>query len=95
MPMVRKLTRSAREAASWNYRRVDAPPFIAHEPGWIPQYHICSTVCRRDEEVEWTWTHTPQGDYVSGFTKIPRAAPVAATDDDDDDDEDVRAYRPT
>jgi hypothetical protein len=24
------------------------------------------------EDVEWTWTHTPQGSYVSGYTIVKR-----------------------
>ena len=29
----------------------------------------------QDEEVEWTWAHTPQGSYVMGYTIRKKAPP--------------------
>lgn len=69
MPACRKLSPRAHLTPSWKLRRVDAPEFIGREFGWSPPNHIFSTVCRHDEEIDWTWTHTSQGSYVSGFVK--------------------------
>ncbi len=31
-----------------------------------------------DEDVQWTWTYTPEGRYVSGYTIVKRAAATPA-----------------
>jgi len=33
---------------------------------------ILNVVCSEDEDVEWQWTETPEGRYVSGYRLVPR-----------------------
>ena len=38
---------------------------------------ILNVECADDEEVEWQWTESPDGRFVSGYRIIPRSARTA------------------
>jgi hypothetical protein len=50
-------------------RRVVAAP-----PPSNPHLHstILSVECAEDEEIEWHWTETTEGRFVSGYRLVPR-----------------------
>lgn len=76
MPATSPLSARVGRLSAAAFRVVDAPEFIVRTFGWSPPNHIFSTVCGVDQEIDWTWTHTPDGSYVSGFThKRRRDAP--------------------
>jgi hypothetical protein len=33
---------------------------------------VLNVYCAEDEDVEWQWTETPTGRYVSGYRLLPR-----------------------
>jgi hypothetical protein len=35
---------------------------------------VLSVECAEDEEIEWQWTETPEGRFVSGYHLVPRLA---------------------
>ena len=39
-----------------------------------PRLHstVLSVVCAEDEQVEWQWTETTEGRFVSGYRLVPR-----------------------
>ena len=49
-------------------RVVMAPP--PSHPGL--QTNVLDVECAVDEDVEWLWTETPNGRFVSGYHIIPR-----------------------
>jgi hypothetical protein len=50
-------------------RRVVIAPPPSH-PGL--QATVLDVECAADEEVEWLWTDTPDGRFISGYQIIPR-----------------------
>jgi hypothetical protein len=36
--------------------------------------HVLSVDCAVDEEVEWQWTETIEGRFVTGYRLVPRSA---------------------
>jgi hypothetical protein len=52
-------------------RLVTAPP-LSH-PG--PHATVLNVECADDEDVEWLWTETPEGRFVSGYQLVPRLKP--------------------
>jgi hypothetical protein len=50
-------------------RLITAPP-PSHHPGL--QSTVLNVECSNDEEVEWLWTATPGGRFVSGYQFVPR-----------------------
>ena len=34
---------------------------------------VLSVECAEDEDVEWQWTETPEGRFVSGYNIVPRS----------------------
>ena len=51
------------------HRRVVPAP-----PPSNPRLHstVLSVECAEDEEVEWQWTETTEGRFVSGYRLVPR-----------------------
>jgi len=33
---------------------------------------VLNVECAEDEDVEWQWTETPEGRFVSGYNVVPR-----------------------
>jgi hypothetical protein len=33
---------------------------------------VLNVECAEDEDVEWVWTQTPEGRFVSGYAIVPR-----------------------
>jgi hypothetical protein len=56
------------QPASTLRRLVIAPP--ASHPGLHSA--VLTVECAHDEDVEWTWTETPTGRFVSGYRIVPR-----------------------
>jgi hypothetical protein len=50
-------------------RRILAAPAPSH-PGLRPS--VLTVDCAEDEGVEWQWTETPAGRFVSGYNIVPR-----------------------
>jgi hypothetical protein len=36
---------------------------------------VINVHCAADEDVEWVWTESAEGRYVSGYTLVPRKKP--------------------
>lgn len=54
------------------FRTVVAPPAVGD--GVVNRFS--TVVVAEDEDVEWEWTHTPDGaHFVSGYTVIYRGSP--------------------
>lgn len=53
-------------------RRVVAAPAPSH-----PELRatVLNVDCTQDEDVEWLWTETPAGRFVSGYRLVPRVPP--------------------
>jgi hypothetical protein len=67
-------------------RRQKSRVVLAPEPtvpsACLPN-RVVSVVLRPGEQVRWTWTSGPQGQYVSGYTIIKRRRSLASLDDAD------------
>ncbi|MGC1520101.1 MAG: hypothetical protein WA803_01065 [Steroidobacteraceae bacterium] len=52
--------------------RVVAAPAPSH-----PELHstVLNVDCAQEEDVEWLWTETPAGRFVSGYRIVPRVNP--------------------
>ena len=55
--------------SSQRYRRVIQAPAPSN-----PRLHsgVLNVECAEDEEVEWAWTETADGRFVSGYSIVPR-----------------------
>jgi hypothetical protein len=54
-------------------RRLVPAPVLSH-----PRLRsaVLSVLCAEDEEVDWLWTQTAEGRFVSGYQIIPRKKPT-------------------
>jgi hypothetical protein len=62
-------------AKSSELRRVVAAPAPSH-PGL--RSSVLNVNCAEDEDVEWQWTETPAGRFVSGYNIVPRRTQISA-----------------
>lgn len=63
------------EGSKRKRRRVVPAP-----PPSNPRLHatVLSVECAEDEEVEWLWTETAEGRFVSGYRLVPRRSNLRA-----------------
>jgi hypothetical protein len=54
---------------SSNTRRIVPAPQPSHPD---LRCTVVNVHCADDEDVEWLWTETPNGRYVSGYRLVPR-----------------------
>lgn len=52
-----------------NSRRIIPAPAPSHPD---LRSTLVNVYCAADEDVEWQWTETPNGRYVSGYRLVPR-----------------------
>ncbi len=60
---------------SSNSRRVVAAPTPSHPD---LRSTVLNVHCAEDEDVEWTWTETPHGRFVSGYRLVVRKRRIDA-----------------
>ena len=60
---------SAMTGQSCTNRRIIAAPAPSHPD---LRSTVINVHCAADEDVEWQWTETPNGRYVSGYRLVPR-----------------------
>ena len=54
---------------SFNTRRIVPAPAPSHPD---LRSTVLNVHCAEDEDVEWTWTETSEGRYVSGYNLVAR-----------------------
>ena len=81
-----------RDMSYWGERNTGGQKFISapYQTGPITTVYITGVWLRDGEDVEWIWTHTPQGSYVSGYTLRSKGIPASKEhnkemESDDDD----------
>ena len=59
----------SKQDSNCKYRRVVPAPLPSN-----PRLHstVLNVECAEDEEVQWQWTETAEGRFVSGYRLVPR-----------------------
>jgi hypothetical protein len=63
------LESAMKTSESLNRRRLVAAPPPSHP---ALQSAVLNVECTDDKDVEWLWTETPHGRFVSGYQLVPR-----------------------